>query len=74
MIKGKIEKAFHDITKRYSELQVNIEGNVFSMKFIHKETKITWYLDNGHTILFEGNINMETMKINDLSEIWVKII
>ena len=73
MIEGKIEKAFHDITERYSELNVNIEGNIYSMRFTHKETKITWYLGSGHIILFEGNIDREAMKV-DPSEIWVKII
>ncbi len=74
MFEGKIENAFHDITKRNSVLDINMDGEIFKLNFNHAETKITWYIDTNHIIRFNGTINKEKKEINNISEIWVKIV
>lgn len=72
-IKGKIVSAFHDITRCYSQLKVDINGKIYEIEIEDYPRKGNIYEIEELEIMLDGNIDEKSKKITDPKNIWIKL-
>ena len=64
---------FHDITKRYSDIKIDINGKIYELEIEGYPRKGNLYEIEGFEIMLEGDIDEDASQIKNPREIWIKL-
>ncbi len=67
---GKVENTFHDTSHNIYHLDVKIGNELYKLEFKHFRAYVA---DNGDIIRFKGILDIDTKKVMNLEELWVKL-